>query len=103
MRGHEGFGDGVGGEERHTAVTHANPPWGCEGEVSAAATRRWACGVVGAASRSAVSGFDDVSYGSHGTVKQAYAVQGKKDKLLWGHSMRARSRMVGIATSPLLH
>ena len=21
-------GDGVGGEERHTAVTHANPPWG---------------------------------------------------------------------------
>ena len=27
----EGFGDGVGGEEQHTAVTHANPPWGCGG------------------------------------------------------------------------
>ena len=34
--------------------------------------------------RDGVHGSAVVSYGSHGTVKQAYAVQGKKDKLLWG-------------------
>lgn len=34
--------------------------------------------------RDGVHGSAVVSYGSHGTVKQAYAVQGKKDKLSWG-------------------
>lgn len=34
--------------------------------------------------RDGVHGSAVVSYGSHGTVKQAYAVHGKKDKLSWG-------------------
>ena len=34
--------------------------------------------------RDGVHGSAVVSYGSHGTVKQAYAVLGKKDKLSWG-------------------
>lgn len=34
--------------------------------------------------RDGVHGSAVVSYGSHATVKQAYAVQGKKDKLSWG-------------------
>lgn len=34
--------------------------------------------------RDGVHGSAVVNYGSHGTVKQAYAVHGKKDKLSWG-------------------
>lgn len=41
--------------------------------------------------RDGVHGSAIVSYGSHDTVKQAYAVQGKKDKLSWGTFYESKS------------
>lgn len=41
--------------------------------------------------RDGVHGSAVVSYGSHGTVKQAYAVHGKKDKLSWGTFYESKS------------